>query len=348
MKRLATTFLLIALAAETVFGDRVVFPGSSCDAWISEPVAVGSGAEDLAAFVLTIMNTTGDATYDLTTFDGIYFGNTGITGELHQHYSLSSAITTPTADNADYATAIDTHFLNSTADLNIMIAPTEQVSDAGPSAEPTDALPPFDASADTDFGSQLTGLFGLKTPAATWDVAYIVAPYGSSVTIRAVLGSSLGSDTIDTRIIVAESGDFDGDRDVDIDDIDALRANVGDAAYDLDADGDADEDDIVALIENFVERTDGGIGTYRGDFNLDGFVDGTDLAIFKAGFGQTGLGYASGNANSDDFINGTDLAIFKANFGLSVAPESGPPAPEPATLGLLAIGASFLLRRKRG
>ncbi|MHC4562101.1 MAG: hypothetical protein ACYS8X_04925 [Planctomycetota bacterium] len=347
MKRLATAFLVIGLAAGIALGDRVVFPGGSCDAWISEPVPVGSGTEDLAAFILTIVNTTGQAGFDLDTFDGIYFGNTGITGQLHQHYSLSSAITTPTIDNANYATAIDTHFLDATADLNIIIAPTEQSSDVGPSAEPTDAAPPFDASADTDFGSQLTGLFARITPVATWDVAYVVAPYGSSVNVLAVLGSNQGADTVDTTIIVAESGDFDGDRDVDIDDIDALRANLGDSAYDLDADGDADEADIVTLIENLVERTDGGIGTYRGDFNLDGYVDATDLAIFKADFGQTGLGYASGNCNADTFIDATDLAIFKANFGLSVPPEAGPPVPEPTALGMLAIGALSLLRRER-
>jgi hypothetical protein len=108
-----------------------------------------------------------------------------------------------------------------------------------------------------------------------------------------------------------------------------------------------DEQDLIEHIATLVERT-GGVGTYRGDFNLDGYVDGTDLAILKAGFGLTGLGYAAGNCNADDFVNGTDLAIFKATFGLSGTPGGGnPPAvPEPATLGLLGLGAAALLRRR--
>ncbi|HDZ22468.1 MAG TPA: hypothetical protein ENH80_12145, partial [Phycisphaerae bacterium] len=105
-------------------------------------------------------------------------------------------------------------------------------------------------------------------------------------------------------------GDFDGDGDVDADDVTELCANLGDPAYDLDGDGDADEDDMIVLIETLVELTDGvRVGTRRGDFNLDGFVDGTDLALMKTAFGQPLMDYADGNANCDAFVDGTDLAI---------------------------------------
>lgn len=144
--------------------------------------------------------------------------------------------------------------------------------------------------------------------------------------------------------------DLDGDGDVDADDIDLLCANMGGdiGTYDLDGNGVVDEDDMVYLVENLVEYdTDGdgtpdGIGTYRGDFNLDGVVNATDLQIMKGSFGLSGVGYAAGNANCDTVVNATDLQILKAKFGLSASA-----VPEPATLAVLALGASGVLAHRR-
>ena len=144
-----------------------------------------------------------------------------------------------------------------------------------------------------------------------------------------------------------EPGDLDGDDDVDAVDIGILCDNLGDPAYDLDGDADADEDDLIYMVEQLVEwsRPGGysGVGTKRGDFNLDGLVNATDLAIMKQYFGNTGIGWAGGNANCDDVINATDLAILKANFGFE-APTGA--VPEPATLSLLALGGLALLKRR--
>ena len=149
-------------------------------------------------------------------------------------------------------------------------------------------------------------------------------------------------------IVPSTAGDFDGDDDVDADDIDILCANMGGdpGTYDMDSDGDVDEDDMVFHVENLVELQDGSgrVGTKRGDFNLDGLVNATDLAIMNPNFGLSGKLYSDGNGNCDTVVNGTDLAILAGNIGFA-APTGA--IPEPATMGLVVLGTLALLRRKR-
>ena len=148
----------------------------------------------------------------------------------------------------------------------------------------------------------------------------------------------------------AVPGDIDGDGDVDGDDVDDLCANIGGdpGTYDMDGDGDVDEDDMVFHVENLLEYdTDGdsivdGQGTFRGDFNADGAVNGTDLSIMNGNFGTT-AGYAGGNANCDTTVNGTDLSILAGSFGNVVTAA----VPEPASAALLVLGGCALLKRRR-
>ena len=56
----------------------------------------------------------------------------------------------------------------------------------------------------------------------------------------------------------------------------------------------------------------------KGDFNADGDVDGSDLAVFAADFGRTdcaGGPPCEGDFNIDGDVDGSDLAIFAADFG---------------------------------
>ena len=56
----------------------------------------------------------------------------------------------------------------------------------------------------------------------------------------------------------------------------------------------------------------------EGDFNGDGDVDGSDLAIFAADFGRTNCGIPTtckGDFNNDGDVDGSDLATFAADFG---------------------------------
>ena len=86
--------------------------------------------------------------------------------------------------------------------------------------------------------------------------------------------------------------------------------------------------------------------TVLGDFNLDGSVDGQDLAIWLANSGASGQIFP-GDANFDSSVDGQDLAVWLANSGASVVVDdyvpgapvlgvaAGAPVPEPGTLALL-------------
>ena len=144
-------------------------------------------------------------------------------------------------------------------------------------------------------------------------------------------------------------GDVNDDGVVDAEDIDLVYANAGSGqvVYDLDGDDDVDADDAVYLIENLARwfrGVDSGVGTRVGDFDLNGLVNGTDLAIMRVAFGDGGdISYAEGNANGDAMVDATDLAILKSTFG-SQAPSS---APEPALALLISLGWVGILRRRR-
>jgi MYXO-CTERM domain-containing protein len=86
-----------------------------------------------------------------------------------------------------------------------------------------------------------------------------------------------------------------------------------------------------------------------GDTNGDFVVDAADYIAVKQNFGMTeGATLAQGNFDSDidGNVDWDDLQILMAKFGTRSI-GGAPPAPEPAALGLLAIGAVAVIRRRR-
>jgi fibronectin-binding autotransporter adhesin len=102
---------------------------------------------------------------------------------------------------------------------------------------------------------------------------------------------------------------------------------------------------------------------YYGDADLTGHVDGTDYSLIDTGFGSAGAltGWQNGDFNYDGHIDGSDYSLIDNAFNTQLA--SAPAAqiavntseiaggsaavPEPASLGLLGIGAIGLMSRRR-
>lgn len=101
--------------------------------------------------------------------------------------------------------------------------------------------------------------------------------------------------------------------------------------------------------------------TYGGDANLDGMITGDDYFQIDSAFPQGGHGWFNGDFNYDGAITGDDYFIIDSNFPAQGAaiPTSGGVAsatsgvagvqavPEPASIGVIAMGATALLARRR-
>ena len=61
----------------------------------------------------------------------------------------------------------------------------------------------------------------------------------------------------------------------------------------------------------------------EGDFEKDGDVDGSDLAVFSADFGRTDCDIpppCEGDFDEDGDVDGSDLATFATDFGRTDCP----------------------------
>ncbi len=106
--------------------------------------------------------------------------------------------------------------------------------------------------------------------------------------------------------------------------------------------------------ELFITVTD--IMPIGADFNGDSIVDAADIAIWQMNFGlQMGATGLQGDADGDGDVDGIDFFIISEQLGgpgmgSLTAPDLGNgnvTVPEPATLWLLASGATLLVYRRR-
>ena len=79
-------------------------------------------------------------------------------------------------------------------------------------------------------------------------------------------------------------------------------------------------EDTIEYDGGFIQK---GIAACEGDFNSDGDVDGSDLAIFASEFGRTDCCVENpcvGDFCGDGDVDGSDLAVFAADFGRTNCP----------------------------
>ncbi len=82
-----------------------------------------------------------------------------------------------------------------------------------------------------------------------------------------------------------------------------------------------------------------------GDATLDGEVDDDDLSIVLANW-WSDPGWSFGDFTADNWVDDDDLSSVLANWTVPPAEPAGLAVPEPATLVLLALGATLLPRRR--
>jgi hypothetical protein len=90
------------------------------------------------------------------------------------------------------------------------------------------------------------------------------------------------------------------------------------AIGDLNGDGDLDLAVANKYDENVSILINEGVELYicEGDFEPDGDVDGSDLAVFAADFGRTDcIVDCECDFDNDNDVDGSDLAVFAADFG---------------------------------
>ena len=144
--------------------------------------------------------------------------------------------------------------------------------------------------------------------------------------------------------VTADDSDGDGKVDWSWDDID--EAIFMDLSADLNQDRYVDQDDVDYLVKTM-------LATEYGDANLDGKVDLNDLSILAGSWDSGGV-WANGDFNGDGVVDLNDLSILAGGWGFGTAGVmawddalAATGVPEPATLGLLAVGAAALIRRRR-
>jgi hypothetical protein len=120
-------------------------------------------------------------------------------------------------------------------------------------------------------------------------------------------------------------GDFNGDGFVNLSDLDQYNGNIDASAVgplealDLDGDGIVGANDFRQHYETLVETSNGQVGTFAGDLNLDGTVNVLgDAFALVSNLGNSAISWGQGDFNADGVVNVLgDAFALVANLGQS-------------------------------
>ncbi len=143
-----------------------------------------------------------------------------------------------------------------------------------------------------------------------------------NVTIRATSADGSSSTNVSSISVLpgGSSGDFDGDGDLDLADVDALSTAIatgsGNLLYDVTGDGQltlADLQHWVLVLKH----------TLMGDSNLDFVVDGQDFIRWNTSKFTNSTLWSQGNFNADTVVDGQDFIVWNVNKFTSVMGTAG-------------------------
>lgn len=199
-------------------------------------------------------------------------------------------------------------------------------------------------SGDLQFDEpEVSASYRVEAPGGVWENGtYTIRVRDTQVrdtSGRYVVAGDVGSFEIDLSFACDFVGSGNG---CDIADLDALYAGTDGAPSPL---TDAAIDTWLAEASAVVNPAKGGFShTYvRGDTDLDGVVDSTDLGRLLVDFGNPAgpLTWGDGNFNSDAFVDSVDLGELLFNFGRTSQVTAATMASAPVSAEVLVDASEF-------
>lgn len=155
------------------------------------------------------------------------------------------------------------------------------------------------------------------------------------------------------NIVPEPTIDFNQDGKVDFVDTDALVAEIVDGTnrmeFDLSGDGSVDDVDLTQWLSEAATHNQFGEPYLRGDSNLDGTVNATDLSNVALNWQQYGRSWSAGDFQVDGSVNAADLSKLALNWQQTIpmASMDNAPIPEPSAYLLTILGCAMVWRRAR-
>ena len=148
---------------------------------------------------------------------------------------------------------------------------------------------------------------------------------------------------------IGPEGDFNGNGELDVEDIDMLTAasasGENNAKFDLTGDGNVDTADVTNWVQDLRN-------TWAGDSNLDGEFSSSDfVTVFGAGLFEKDepAVWSQGDWNGDGLFNSSDFVAAFSEGGYEKGPRPLAAVPEPTAIAMVFVsllGLSSLMRRR--